>query len=324
MCTAINFKTKDRYFGRNLDLDRSYGERVVVIPRSYRFSFRKMSDIKQHYAIIAMATIVENTPLLYDGMNEYGLAVAGLNFPENAHYQKESKDKDNVTPFEFIPWILGKCRSVFEAKTLLARINLLNIPFSDNIPLSPLHWMISDKESSVVVEQRRNGIYIHENPLGVLTNNPPFEYQIENLEKYKNLRADNKAVAREEDKDYASYCQGLGAVGLPGDSSSMSRFVRAVFIKENSVCQDDEMSSVGQFFHILSGVSMTRGSVRTDEESWDITGYSSCMNLDKGLYYYTTYDNSQISCINMHGEELDGDDFIIFPLALKQNINYQN
>ncbi len=316
MCTAFRMKTKDCYFGRNLDLDRSYGEEVCIMPRNFPLAFRKMECIPKHYAIIGMATVAHGVPLFYDGVNEYGLAMAGLNFPDNAYYASMKEGKDNVTPFEFIPWVLGQCKTLAEAKAIIERINLVDIAFSDKLPLSPLHWMISDAAGSVVFEQRRDGVHIHDNSVGVMANNPPFEYQLENLAKYRHLRIDNKNVVREDNPDYTAYSQGLGGVGLPGDVSSMSRFVRGVFHLENVICGDDELSSVGQFFHLLSSVEMVRGACKTDDGTWDITGYSACINCDKRLYYYTTYDNRQITCVDMYKTDLEASAVSRFPLKL--------
>ncbi len=324
MCTAISVSKNEHYFGRNLDLDRSYGEVVCVMPRRYPLNFRKQESITEHYAMIGMATVVDNIPLFYDAANEYGLAMAGLNFPDNAYYPEFIEGKDNVAPFELIPWILGQCKTISEAKVFLEKINLVNIPFSGTLPLSPLHWIIADSNDSIVVETRRDGVYVLDNPVGVLTNNPPFEYQIENLQKYSHLRTDNKNVVHEEGLEYSSYCQGLGAVGLPGDASSMSRFVRAVFGLRSSVCETDELSCVGQVFHLLTSVEMMKGTCVTDENTLDFTGYSACINTTHGIYYYVTYDNRRISCVDMHKEDLNADKVSLFPLALKQDISCQN
>ena len=96
MCTAITYKTKDNYFGRNLDLEYGYNETVTVTPRNYKFLFSNKMEIKQHFAIIGIATVVSNYPLYYDAANEYGLAMAGLNFPDNAYYSGVQKGKDNI------------------------------------------------------------------------------------------------------------------------------------------------------------------------------------------------------------------------------------
>ncbi len=324
MCTALTLKTKDVYFGRNLDLDRSYTEEVCVVPRNMPFEFRKMPELKRHYAMIGMATVADGTALFYDAANEHGLSMAGLNFPNNAFYFKENKEKDNIAPFEFIPWVLGQCKDIEEARRLISRVNITDISFSDSLPNSPLHWIISGGDASLVVESMADGLHIHENPTGVMTNNPPFNYHLFNLNNYRGLRADNGDSEFAQRLSLSHYCQGLGGLGLPGDVSSMSRFVRAVFSKENSVCKNDECSSVSQFFHILSDVSMTRGICRLPNGGFDITVYSSCINATKGLYYYTTYENPQISCVDMRNTDLECSELSRFPLVKDCNINYQN
>ncbi len=324
MCTALSLRTGDHYFGRTLDLDRSYGEEVCILPRNYPLHFRKMDTMEAHYAMIGMATVANDVPLLYDAANEHGLAMAGLNFPGNAVYYPLQPGKDNITPFEFIPWILGQCKTVAQARELLERINLVDIPFSEQLPLSPLHWILSDRVESIVVETMRDGIHIHENPVGVMTNNPPFPYQMFNLNNYRGLSVDNGENRFAPSVELSNYCQGLGAVGLPGDVSSMSRFVRIAFARAHSVCQQDEHSSVGQFFHLLSYVEMPRGVCRVPGGHWDITVYTSCINADRGLYYYNTYDNCQISCVDMHRTDLDGGSFSRYPLITGQQIFSQN
>ncbi len=324
MCTAISFKAKEHYFGRTLDIDKSYGEEVCVMPRNFPLAFRKMGEIKSHFAIIGMAAVADGLPLYYDAANEHGLAMAGLNFPYNAFYNEEKDGEDNIAPFEFIPWVLSQCKTVMDAKILLGKINLINMPFSESLPVAALHWIISDSSSSLVAEARKDGFHLHDNSAGVLTNNPPFEYQMTNLKKYKNLKTDNSDVVFEVDPSYSPYCQGLGAVGLPGDVSSMSRFVRADFNLKNSVRPDDEESSVSQYFHILSSVEMVKGACVTDTGSLDYTLYTSCINTNRGIYYYTTYNNRQITSVDMHKTDLDGEKISRYPLLLKENILNQN
>ena len=304
MCTAATYTAKDHYFGRNLDLEFSYNETVTVTPRNYPFQFRKVKALESHYAMIGMAFVVDNYPLYYDATNEKGLSMAGLNFPENADYKQETEGKDNVTPFEFIPWILGQCSTIEEVKELLGRINLININFSEKLPLSPLHWMISDRNESITVESVKEGLKIYDNPVGILTNNPTFDIQMFNLNNYVN-------VTRE-------------GIGIPGDLSSSSRFVKAVFTKLNSVSGTSESESISQFFHILGSVNQERGCVRLAEDTYEITIYSSCCNIDKGVYYYKTYENSQITGVDMHNENLNSQNLVSYPLIKEQQIKIQN
>lgn len=323
MCTAISLLTKDHYFGRTLDLEYSYNEQVVVTPRNYPFKFRLDESVDNHYALIGMATVMENYPLYYEATNEKGLSMAGLNFPVSAVYQEPTEDKHNIGTFELIPWILGKCASVDEAKDLLKNTNVIAMDFNDNIHAASLHWMISDRDYSIVVECTQNGMNIYYNPVSVMTNNPEFPMQMFNLNNYMGLTREEPETRFAEGFNFNKYCTGLGAIGLPGDNSSMSRFVRAAFTRLNSVSGESESESISQFFHILSSVSMITGTVRV-EDKFDKTVYTSCCNTDKGIYYYTTYENNQISAVNMHKENLDKSDLIAYNLVVGQQINYQN
>lgn len=339
MCTAISFATKDHYFGRNLDLEYSYRESVTITPRNYPFVFRKVENRNTHYAMIGMAYVVADYPLYYDAINEKGLGMAGLSFEGNACYYEALEGKENVSPFELIPYILGQCGTVEDAENVLSRIQIIAEDFSPDLPLSPLHWMISDKDRSIVVETLAGGMRVYPNPTGVLTNNPPFLQQLFGLNNYMSLSNKMPVNSFSEDIPLKVYSKGMGAIGLPGDLSSMSRFVRAVFVKENSVCGKGELESVGQFFHILGSVEQQKGLVYVamenasggnheasvvDNGSYEITIYSSCCNSDKGIYYYKTYDNSQITAVDMHKEDLDGQRLVSYPLLTGQQIRWQN
>lgn len=324
MCTAATYKTKDFYFGRTLDYEFSYGDEVTVTPRNFPFHFRSRGTVESHFAIIGMACVIDGCPLYYDGANEKGLAMAGLNFVGNAYYPEKTEGKDNVAQFEFIPWILSQCASVEEAKKLLERINIDNTPFSDKLPTAQLHWIISDKTQSITVESVKEGIKIYDNPVGVLTNNPPFDRQMFLLNNYMHLSPSQPENKFSDKLSLNAYSRGMGALGLPGDLSSASRFVRVAFVKMNSVSGDSEAESVSQFFHILGSVDQQRGCCDVGEGKFEITIYTSCCNTDKGIYYYTTYDNHQITAVDMNKENLDGAELVRYPLIKEEQIRVQN
>lgn len=324
MCTAATYKTKDFYFGRNLDYDFSYGDEVTITPRNFELKFREEKSIKNHYAMIGMAHVAEDCPLYYDAVNEKGLGMAGLNFVDNAVYRESADDKDNITHFEFITWILSHCATVREAKNLVERINILNTPFNDELPLAQLHWIISDRDASVTVESVEAGIRIYENPVGILTNNPPFDMQMFALNNYMNVSAKPPENKFSKVLNLKEYSRGMGALGLPGDLSSQSRFVRAAFVKMNSVSGDSEQESVSQLFHILHSVDQQRGCCDLGNGQYEITIYTSCCNADKGIYYYTAYNNHQITAVDIHKENLNGDKLIRYPLIKEEQINMQN
>ena len=323
MCTAVSFLTKDHYFGRNLDYEFSYSETVTVTPRSFPLKFRRMGTIERHFAMIGMAFVQENYPLYYDATNEHGLSMAGLNFPGNADYKPEAEGLDNVTPFEFIPWILCQCKTVAEARVLLAKMSLLNEDFSPSLKLSPLHWMISDRDESIVVESVKDGLKVYDNPVGVMTNNPTFDFHMLNLANYMGLTREEPVSRFAEGFEIKPYSRGMGAVGLPGDLSSASRFIKAAFTRLNSMSGETEGESVSQFFHILASVAQQKGCCRV-EHGFEYTIYSSCCNTDRGIYYYTTYENSRITGVDMHRENLDGSELVSYPVIEGQDILMQN
>ncbi len=324
MCTALTLHTRDHYFGRTLDLETTYGEQVCITPRRFPLPFRTKDTLTEHFAMIGMAAVISDYPLYFEAANEKGLGMAGLNFPGNAFYPLIKEGADNISPFEFIPWILAQCDSVAAARPLLERINLAGLPFASQLPLSPLHWILSDAKESIVVESMADGLHIYDNPLGILTNNPPFPYQQFALNNYRHvgISAGENRFLQEDTLD--TYCAGLGGLGLPGDVSSMSRFARIAFLAQHSSCAEDEASSVGQFFHLLSGVEMVRGACLTDGGQYDLTQYTSCTNLEKGLCYYTTYANRQITCVDMHSADLDSDTLSTYPLIQHEQIAMQN
>ena len=323
MCTAISYQANSHYFGRTLDLEYTYHESVTVTPRRFPFPYADHPTDGTHYAIIGIATVMDGYPLYYDAVNEHGLGIAGLNFVGNAVYHPKRTGMLNLAQFELIPRLLGRCKNLSEARSELERINLLEHPFRPDLPLARLHWMLSDRSGSVTAEPMADGLHIYENPLGVLTNNPPFPYQMENLCHYRNLSPREEASRFSETLPLPVSSRGMGAMGLPGDLSSPSRFVRAAFVKLNSVMPTTESASVSQFFHILGSVEQVEGCVRLDREN-ERTQYTSCCNTDQGTYYYTTYSNRQITAVSLFGEDLNGCELRVYPLVTEEQILFQN
>lgn len=335
MCTCITYDNGDFYFGRNLDLDTGFGERVVITPRDFPLSFNDMPAQDHHYAMIGMASSENSYPLYAEAVNEKGLCAAGLNFPKSASYKERILGKDNIAPYEIIPWILGQCGNMKEVKALIKNINITDIPFSEDMPNAPLHWIVADRECSIVIEAVKEGIKIYDNPYGILTNEPEFSYYKHHLSLYGNLSSashcngffkngDSDKNLSDKTPKLDNYAEGLGAVGLPGDFSPVSRFVKAAFLKWNSISEKDEVSDVSQFFHILDSVAMVSGAVITQNNKEDITIYSCCINARKGVYYYKTYKNSRIQAVDLYKEDLDGDNLKTFELIKGQDINFIN
>ena len=322
MCTAVSAGQKNHYVGRNLDFEEGFGEKIVITPRNYPFRFGDR-EIKNHYAIIGTALTQEGYPLYFDATNEKGLSMAGLLFAGEAVYQKPMDGKENVASFQLIPRILAECENVEQAELVFQKINITDEAFSRKMPPSPLHWMIADRKKTLVVEQTRAGLSVFENPTGVLTNSPGFSFQMQYLNQFMGVSAKEPDNRFAPNLELRPYSRGMGSLGLPGDLSSSSRFVRGCFTKLNSVWSGIEEEDVSQFFHILNLVSQTMGSNQVGEK-WEITRYSSCCNTEKGIYYYTTYHNSRISAVDMFAENLDRETLVSYDMATEPDIFYQN
>ena len=324
MCTAVTYPKKDFYFGRTLDYEHSWQEEVTVTPRNIPLAFRQWGKLEKHYAILGMACVAEGYPLYFDGVNERGLAMAGLNFVGNAAYGKPEEEMDNIAQFELIPWILAQCATVGEARTFLEKLNITDTPFHADLPPAQLHWIIADRKESITLESVEEGLRIYENPVGVLTNNPTFDQQLFRLNDFLHLSPEEPGNTFSSKLDLRPYSRGMGALGLPGDLSSQSRFVRAAFVKLNSVSGDSEEETVSQFFHILGAVEQVRGCCQVGQGQYEKTIYTSCCNGDKGIYYYTTYENHQISSVHLHHTDLNSRILSRFPLIRGEQICWQN
>lgn len=324
MCTAVTYKTKDFYFGRTLDYDFSYAEEVTVTPRNYSLHFRMGDTLKHHYAILGMAFIPDDYPLYYDAVNEKGLCMAGLNFVGNAYYGKAAEGRVNLAQFEFLPYLLATCDGVEEALPQLEKINLTNLAYRPDMPTAQLHWLIADKKRAVTVEFVKDGRKIYDNPLGVLTNNPTFDRQLFRLNDYRNVTPKEPKNGFPDKIGLTAYSRGMGAIGLPGDWSSQSRFVRASFVKLNSPSGGSEEESVNQFFHILGAVGQPRGTCVTEDGGYEHTIYTSCCNTDQGVYYYTTYENHALCAVDMRKVDLESNKLVRFPVIRNETILYQN
>lgn len=323
MCTAITYQTKGFYFGRTLDYEHDFGQMVTVTPRRYPFCFDGVTTVDNHYAIIGMACVQDGYPLYFDAMNEQGLAMAGLNFVGNAVYHEKKSEKVNIPHYAFISWILSQCANLTEAKAKLKCVNLTDDAFQ-NLPPAQLHWIIADKSGALIVESTKDGLFVYDNPVGVLTNNPTFPEQCFQLNNYLNLTP-NEPENRFSDKiELSTYSRGMGALGLPGDLSSQSRFVRAVFGKLNSISGSSEEESVSQCFHILDTVKQINGCCRLGNDACEITRYAACCSADQKIYYYKTYDNHQINAVHLDRCNLDSTSLQCYPLANKQQIKDAN
>ena len=324
MCTCINvFKNNSSFFGRNMDLDYSFNEKIIITPKNYLIKFKKEKSIKTHFAFIGIGTIIDNYPLYAEACNEKGVCIAGLNFPSNCTYYKCNKDKKNYAPYEMVLLIMANCKNMNDVKKTLQHINLINQNFSSKVTLTPLHFMISYKNESIVVETLKDGMHIYENPFNVLTNNPPFDFHKNNISNYLQLHIASPINMINKKMNVINYSYGQGAFGLPGDYNSSSRFVKVFFVKSNLIFNNQEENNVNQFFKCLESVSMPYGCVKATY-GLEYTRYSCCIDTKRIVYYYKTYNNSTIHSLNLKKENLNTNKLICYSLNDSINIIQQN
>lgn len=320
MCTAICYRCRSSYFGRNLDLEYRYTEELIITPRNFRLKFNHLPSLEHHYAIIGIGSPMNGYPLYYDAINEYGLGMASLNFVGFCHTSDKKEEKINLATYEIICYILGCCKSTDEAINILKNTNLTNDRFSYKLPVAQIHFMLSDKRRSIVAEPLENGFRIYNNDAEIMTNDPPFEFHLSNLKKHfgdeLNFNQD----------DYSKDIKAKAAhpyLPIPSDLSSESRFLRAFAVKSASVLKLSEPEAVNQFFHILSSVYHIEGQLKVGTNH-KRTQYSSCANLDTLTYYCKTYSNSRIFSASLARENIMGQDLISYPLLWNEDIKELN
>lgn len=329
MCTSLSIKSNEghNFFGRNMDLAYDFNQSVLIIPRNHQFKDKVTKDmVKTKYAIIGIGAIIDNHPAIADAMNEKGLACAGLNFDGDSYVEEEIvPGKKNIAPYDFIHWVLANHETVDEVKDAIKDLELVKVPINEKTPLPTLHWMIVDKTGkSIVVEKTKEKFAVHDNTVGVMTNNPTFDWHITNLNEYMYITPNHPKDVKWSNQELTPLGVGAGTLGIPGDFESVSRFVRIAYIRAHMPSIENDTTAVTQFFHMLDYVKMVKGGVITRDGMEDLTRYSSCMDQEKGIYYYRNYNNNRINAIDMHKEDLDATEIKVFPYLETQDINYQN
>lgn len=321
MCTSLTLPIADlasaekRLFGRTLDLDTHFGERVTLTRRGTPLLFGNLPAMESHHALLGTAAVEAGYPLYAEAMNDCGLCMAGLRFSGYAAYaERPMAGLLNLAPWELIPYLLGKYATVEEVRNALTEICVVGRPFSEKLPAAPLHWHVADADPAhgeLVVECTAEGVRVFENPVGVLTNPPPFDEQLDRLATFASL---------------SSACDrtlGGGGVGLPGDYTSASRFVRAATLRRWSVermrerqtawgAKTDgggaplgEDASVARFFGILAAVAPPDGAVLTEEGQAHRTLYACCMDGAAGAYHRITEGSTAVRTVLFSEGEAD-------------------
>lgn len=313
MCTGVRFNDDkgNMYFGRNLDWSTPYGQKVVITPRGYKYKSAFLGEMTNSPALIGMGIIAENTPLYFDCANENGLAIAGLNFPGYADYAEAPVDgKTNVAAYEFPLWVALNFTTVDEAEKALKDVAIVAKPINEQYPVSQLHWIIGDKERSIVVEYTKNGMEIFKNDVDILTNQPGYGWHQENLRNYMNLFPLMPKGVKWGKATMEAFGSGSLMRGLPGDYYAPSRFVRVAYLNTHYPVQSGEEANVSRLFHTLTGVAMIDGAAAMADGAFEKTIYTGGYSAATKTYYYSTYEDPAIKSVAMKDHDLDSTELI--------------
>ncbi len=312
MCTAIQTTYFDGgvILGRNMDLPCEFNEAPISVPKG---------AADNRFAYLGIGVMIDGFPALCDGMNTAGLGACALNFLGYAQYEDvQNSAKLNLAPHEFIPYILGNFATVGEVKKALKDAEIVNRAINPYTPIATLHWMLADKSgAAIVVERTKNGLSVYDNPAYVLTNNPDFNWHLTNLNEYLKTTPEQPGSANWSDCTLTPLGVGGGTLGLPGDFSSVSRFVRAAYIRAHQPEHKRAELAVHHIFNVLGAVSIPRGAVLTIDRIQDQTIYTSAMDLKQNVYYYKTEFNSRITALRIE----DTDEITVYDYLNEPDIN---
>lgn len=327
MCTSFTYQIKNgsNALARSMDFAFKLDPDIVLIPRG--FSWQAQPDRAVRTTTYAFTGLGRHLGeyVFADGVNEQGLCCAVLYFSGYASYQKEPlENKINLAPHEVVFWLLSSCSTVGQVREAVKDLNITASVIDLLGLVPPFHWIVTDRlGDTIVIEPLEDGLSVCDNPVGVMSNSPDFSWHMTNIRNYIGVRPYQLKPVTLGGVTFAPFGQGSGTMGIPGDYTPPSRFLRALFGKETINRAENELDAVTAIFHILSSVDIPKGSVVTDK-GIDYTQHSCCMFCDSGAYYFKTYDNSQIIKVDLFAEDLNAPAAKTWPVPKTQQINAVN
>jgi choloylglycine hydrolase len=318
-CTGICIKPKDGavIHARTLEFAFDFSSNVIVIPRNMDIVGTAPENQpglkwKTKYGIVGANAF--DKPVIVDGLNEKGLAVGIFYLPGYAKYQETSaRDINNtISPWELPLYLLSGCDSVKEAVEAAQEIKVGEVIEPNLGFVPPFHFVVHDADGKCVVLEYINGeLKVHEDPIGVITNSPTFDWHITNLCNYINLSVTNVPPIEISGIKVSSIGQGSGMLGLPGDFTPPSRFIRAVVFSQSALPVETAQEGVLQAFHILNQFDIPKGAARESDKgkvTADYTLWTSASDLKNLRFYFHTFENRRIRMIDLKKMDLNAND----------------
>jgi choloylglycine hydrolase len=331
-CTGITIRPRDGsvIFARTLEFAVDLKSNVIIVPRARDFvgsmpSGKPGLRWKTKYGSVGMNAF--GLPLLADGLNETGLHVGVFYFPGYAQYQAiTEQDRDRaLAPQELAGFLLGTCANVDEAVRAAKTVRVGEVVFKEFGFVPPLHFILNDASGkSVVLEHVEGELKVHRNPLGVMSNSPTFDWHMTNLSNYVNLTVSNVPRLDGAWAELKGFGQGGGMLGLPGDFTPPSRFVRAVAFSKSALPVETAREGILQAFHILNQFDIPKGAARGLEHGKEVADYTlwtSASDLKDLRYYFRTYDNSRTRMVDLKAVDLDARGVKTIPIGGEERID---
>ncbi len=330
-CTGITIKPQDGsiIFARTLEFAADIGSNIIIVPRGKDFTGTAPGDkpgLRWKSKFGFAGTNAFGMPITIDGLNEKGLAVGLFYFPGFAKYQEViPRDAAKaLAPWELGCFLLGTCSDVKQALAAAQGVLVGDVVQKDMGIVPPAHYIVNDASGkSVVLEYVGGQLKVHDNPFGVMSNSPTFDWHMTNLSNYVTLGPDNVEKLDLAGKEIKGLGQGSGMLGLPGDFTPPSRFVRAVAFSKTALPVANARDGVLQAFHILNQFDIPKGSARGVEHGKpvaDYTEWTSAADLTNLRYYFRTYDNSRIRMVDLKAAKLDAKEIKTIPMKGEEQI----
>lgn len=309
-CTSIRMKTSDGavIYARTMEF-ANFKSGVAVVPKGYKYrgtlpdGASKGLQWTVKYGFVGMN--VEGVPVVTDGMNEKGLAVGSLYIPGYVKYQPYSplKASSTLAQFEVNTWLLSTCATVEDVRKAIGSVRVCQGPMQPTGGAIPLHFTVHDASGkSLVIEYVDGQLKLHDNPIGVLTNSPNFDWMLTNLSNYVNLSPDNANGMTVAGVNILPFSQGSGLLGLPGDFTSPSRFVRMVALTQSTEPVKGADEGVSLAMTVINNVDIPIGAVRQKTDTGvalEVTDWTVVADLANKRYFFRTYANKNWQQVNL-------------------------
>jgi len=314
MCTAMTLQSKqfENFFGRTMDFSYDIDPELYVVSKYYVWkNVLNMRKSYNSYSFIGIGQESDGMLAFFDGVNEKGFAAAALYFAGYAKYQTQSDytDKEPISSLDFLHYILRRCGSVKELKETLQEIYIVGLEDPVTQTVAPLHWIATDKTGEcVVIEQTENGLKVFQNQIGVMANSPDFQWHMTNLRNYMDVSPTQSSDSYWGKIHLKPFGQAAGTMQLPGGYTSPERFVRTAYQKTHIKMPNNSLDAINACFHVMESVSIPKGIVITNRDTYDYTKYTAFINTNTCEYFFKTYDNTTITSASLWDNYTNSDE----------------